>query len=772
MCEDKYACSLDGAARIPVSDPKRALNSHADEIRAAIDRVLDGGRYVGGEDVEAFEAEFAAYLGVKYAVAVGSGTDALELALRACEIGPGDNVATVSLTAVATVAAIERAGANPLMIDVDPSTLSLDPTALARVCERFCVKAVIPVHLYGLAADMPRIREVADIHQLVVIEDCAQAHGAILDGRACGAWGDVAAFSFYPTKNLGALGDGGAVTTNARHLAERIRLIREYGWRERNWSELSGINSRLDTLQAAILRNKLRHLDAGNTRRVAIAQQYQEALHDTGLQAPTFTSNSAPVFHQFVVRTANRSVFREHLAAHGVDTAIHYEHPIHRQAAYCSRNLTAGEKLVHTEAACREIVSLPVFPELTDREVDRVAQALAMYREPPARIAPTLANDSGQLPRLSISRPSLGGEELRAVAQVFESRWLGQGDKVQQLEQLLSDFLGNRHVVAVGSGTAALHLALDSLGIKAGHEVIVPSLTFCATVQAITAVGATPVFCEVEPDTLNIDIADAAARITAQTRAIIPVHMCGNACDMDALLEVAGQRGIIVVEDAAHAFGSSHRGRIVGSFGNVTCFSFDPIKNITCGEGGAVVVDDEAQAELLRRKRTLGMRSDRWQRTSEDRSWWYQVDVQGYRYHMSNINAAIGIAQLRRLTHFRERKRELVRRYNDHFASLVGVKVLRWQLEDSFPFCYILRVMDGRRDGLHALLSRHGIDTGVHYIPNHLQPAFATSFKSLPVTERVYDEIITLPLYSEMTDADSDRVIAAVATCIREGHST
>lgn len=383
------ACaSWNDHARIPVSAPKRAVDCHADEIRAAIDRVLAGGWFHGGEEVEGFEGEFAAFLRAEHAVAVGSGTDALELALRACGIRPGDRVATVSLTAVATVAAIERAGARPLLVDVDPRTLTLDPEALACVCQRIPVKAIIAVHLYGRPADMPRILEVAREHGAIVIEDCAQAHGATLDGRICGTWGEIAAFSFYPTKNLGALGDGGAVVTNQAALADRVRLLREYGWRQRHLSEVAGMNSRLDALQAAVLRCKLPHLDAGNSRRAAIACRYDEALKHTGLRVPVAAACATPVYHQYVVRTTHRKALRHHLASCGVDTAIHYENPVHLQPAYSSRNLVAGEGLPHTEEACREVVSIPVFAELTDGEVDRVAHALTTFRDPQGKGVP------------------------------------------------------------------------------------------------------------------------------------------------------------------------------------------------------------------------------------------------------------------------------------------------------------------------------------------------------------------------------------------------
>jgi perosamine synthetase len=249
---------------------------------------------------------------------------------------------------------------------------------------------------------------------------------------------------------------------------------------------------------------------------------------------------------------------------------------------------------------------------------------------------------------IPVSRPSIDHEELKALEPIFESGWLGLGSTVFAFEETIKNYLGAKNVIAVNTGTAALHIALEGFGIKAGDEVIVPSLTYAACIQAITATGATPVFCEVSEDTLLMDIDDVASRITAKTRAIMPVHYCGNPCDMDNLLNLAEKHQLTIVEDAAHAFGSTYKGRKIGSFGHATCFSFDPIKIITCGEGGAVVLSDDDIAEQIRRKRILGIDKDTWHRYQNRRSWFYEVTTQGFRYHMSNINAAIGLSQFKK----------------------------------------------------------------------------------------------------------------------------
>ncbi len=363
---------------------------------------------------------------------------------------------------------------------------------------------------------------------------------------------------------------------------------------------------------------------------------------------------------------------------------------------------------------------------------------------------------------IPVSCPSLGQEEIQEIQKVFQTRWLGLGSAVFEFEKKVREYLGAAHVIAVNTGTSALHIALDAFGIGRGDEVIVPSLTFCASIQAITALGAAPVFCEVSPRTLNIDIPDAEKRITGRTKAIMPVHYCGNACDMDSLLDLGERHNLIIIEDAAHAFGSSYKGKKIGGFGDVACFSFDPIKTITCGEGGAVVLADNDIAEEIRRKRTLGINKDGWHRHGNEGSWFYEVTTQGYRCHMSNISAAIGLAQFKKLGAFVEKKRRIVKLYNDRFEKLEGVKILEWNLDETAPFAYMVRVPADKRQALMDFLRERGVGTGIHYIANHIQPFFAPYNKPLPVTDGIWKEILTLPLYYDMAEADIDLVIASV----------
>lgn len=375
---------LPPALRLP-ADPGALYRLHRAEIDAAVARVLESGRYLMGEETAAFEREFAAYHNLADCVTTGSGTEALELALRALDVGPGDAVVTVSHTAVATVAAIEAAGAEAVLVDVDPVTFTMSPehlreTLASRAGRR--ARAVVPVHLYGHPAQMDAILEIAGESGLAVVEDCAQAHGAEWRGLKVGTFGAFGAFSFYPTKNLGALGDGGALVTADPALADRARLLKQYGWRERYISDLPGINTRLDELQAAVLRVKLPHLDAQNGRRRELAEGYRTGLAGSEVRTPVESPGARHVYHQFVVRTEQRDALQAHLAGLGVGCAVHYPLPVHLQPAYRGRVRTGPSGLPHTERLCREILSLPLQPTLTDEEIGLVARMITDWCDP------------------------------------------------------------------------------------------------------------------------------------------------------------------------------------------------------------------------------------------------------------------------------------------------------------------------------------------------------------------------------------------------------
>ncbi|MBI5092152.1 MAG: DegT/DnrJ/EryC1/StrS family aminotransferase [Candidatus Hydrogenedentes bacterium] len=362
---------------IPFGEMTTQFQTIEPEIRRAIDEVLASGWFILGKQVQAFEEEFAAYVGAKHAVGVGSGTEALHLALRAVGVGAGDEVVTVANTCVPTVSGIAFSGATPVLVDCHPSTLTMDPNRLHDAITTR-TKAIVPVHLYGHPCDMAPILAVASRRGIPVIEDCAQAHGAEYRGARCGAFGAAAAFSFYPSKNLGAYGDGGAVVTNDPALAQTVRMLRNYGEERRYHHTIQGFNSRLDEMQAAILRVKLKHLDAWNEARCNRAAAYTRQLADVPLVLPAEASWAKAIYHLFVVRCDRRDALQEHLKRREIGTLIHYPIPIHLQKAYAHLGRSTGDYPV-AETACQQVLSLPMYPELPDASITAIAQAIREF---------------------------------------------------------------------------------------------------------------------------------------------------------------------------------------------------------------------------------------------------------------------------------------------------------------------------------------------------------------------------------------------------------
>lgn len=360
---------------IPFLDLRRTYVELKSELDEAVARVLDSGYYILGPEVEAFEAEFAAYCEARQCVGVGNGLDALLLALLALDVGPGDEVIVPSNTYIATWLAVSHCGARPVPVEPDPETHNIDPARIeAAITSR--TKVIVPVHLYGQPADLDPILEVARRHGLRVLEDAAQAHGARYKGQRIGAHGDVVAWSFYPGKNLGAFGDGGAVTTNDPDLARRMQLLRNYGSSVKYVHEVKGFNSRLDPVQAAVLRVKLRHLDQWNARRSEVANLYLSQIRSEHLILPMVPEWAEPVWHLFVVRARQREVMQKKLAEAGVSTLIHYPVPPHRQGAYLDEGYGLGD-LPHAERLASEVLSLPIGPHLELGDARHIAQCIS-----------------------------------------------------------------------------------------------------------------------------------------------------------------------------------------------------------------------------------------------------------------------------------------------------------------------------------------------------------------------------------------------------------
>lgn len=365
------------ARRVPFLDLTRLDRELKEELRRAFDAFLEKGRHILGPEVESLEREFASFCGLEYGVGVASGTDALVLALRALGAKEGDEVITSALSAPPTAVAICLAGARPVFADVDPRTLNLDPESVEeRITPR--TRFILPVHLYGRPADMRSLEGIASRHGLVLVEDCAQAHGASLDGKKAGAWGRAGCYSFYPTKNLGAYGDGGMVVTSDSELARELRCLRDYGRVERDRLGKIGLNSRLDELQAALLRVKLRYLPQWNRRRRDLAHRYLEAFSDLPLGLPSSREGEEHVYHLFVVTCKERDSLRLHLARCGVESVVHYSLPLHHQPPFRDY---ASPACPAAEEASRRVLSLPLYPHLTEVEQETVIAAVRSFFE-------------------------------------------------------------------------------------------------------------------------------------------------------------------------------------------------------------------------------------------------------------------------------------------------------------------------------------------------------------------------------------------------------
>jgi len=373
--------------------------------------------------------------------------------------------------------------------------------------------------------------------------------------------------------------------------------------------------------------------------------------------------------------------------------------------------------------------------------------------------------------------PDIGVEEISAVTEVLQSGWLTTGQKVRQFEERFAEHVGAEYAVATNSCTAALHVALEALGVQEGDEVIVPTMTFAATAEVVAYFKATPVLVDCDPITLNLDVAALSAKITRRTKAVIPVHFAGQPCDMQGILEVAASHGLAVVEDAAHAFPSSYRGKPVGSLGDITCFSFYATKTLTTGEGGMATTDNQAWAERMRRMTLHGITKDAWMRYSSAGSWYYEIAVPGYKYNLTDIAAAIGIEQLAKSVRFLNARRKIAAAYQAGFADLPELRLplAAPGIEHSWHL-YVIQLDLERlrisRNGFIEALKKAGVGTSVHFIPLHLHPYYRSRFgftpADFPVASDAFERVVSLPIYPRMADADIRQVIESVRTVVAE----
>jgi dTDP-4-amino-4,6-dideoxygalactose transaminase len=378
-----------------------------------------------------------------------------------------------------------------------------------------------------------------------------------------------------------------------------------------------------------------------------------------------------------------------------------------------------------------------------------------------------VTEDSNVIP---VFRPTIGEDTLKAVSDAFDVGWLGMGAATAAFEQAISERIGagDRNVVATNTGTSALHIAVVVAGIGPGDEVIVPSFNFVADHQAISAEGAFPVFCDIREENLGIDPDSAEALISGRTKAIMPLHFAGVPCDLDLVYALAEAHGLRVIEDATHAFGTLYRGKTIGGFGDLTCFSFDPVKIITSIDGGAVVLPPGDELERAKHLRLLGIDSDTELRYRNKRAWDYDVVSKGFRYHLTNINASIGLSQLARIYEFMSSRQLSCRLYNELLSGLPGIRIPKTNFEGISPFIYTIRVLDGKREALIEHLRANGVATGIHFMPAHAYTYYRGCRRGdMTVTERISSQILTLPLHSEMRAETIERISAEIQDFFR-----
>ncbi|MUH96848.1 aminotransferase class I/II-fold pyridoxal phosphate-dependent enzyme [Aliivibrio fischeri] len=363
--------------------------------------------------------------------------------------------------------------------------------------------------------------------------------------------------------------------------------------------------------------------------------------------------------------------------------------------------------------------------------------------------------------KIRLSKSSISKKEQLAVSEVLAKEYLGMGDVTHEFEIAIADYLevNDNQVATVNTGTSALHIALSAIGIQPGDEVLVPSLTYVASFQAISALGAIPIACEVLPNTLFLDSIDVRSKITSKSKAIMPVHYASSCKGIEDIYTIATEFNLRVIEDAAQAFGSIHEGKKIGSFGDIICFSFDGIKNITCGEGGAVISSDLSVIEKIKDARLLGVIKDTEKRYLGQRSWDFDVEEQGFRYHLSNINAAIGKVQLSRIDKFRSKRQQIAKKYVTEFCSLEGIDVLDFSFSEIMPHIFVAK--SSQRNELREYLLEKNIEVGIHYKPNHKLTKYKNNIE-LPVTDSIYEQILTLPCHYDLTDEEQDYIIESI----------
>ncbi|MFP4106091.1 MAG: DegT/DnrJ/EryC1/StrS family aminotransferase [Phycisphaerae bacterium] len=760
------------------------------EIEAVVS-VLRTDRLSLGPHLAAFEAAVAERAGRKYGIGVNSGTSGLHLCVRALGIGEGDEVITTPFSFIATTNCILFERATPVFVDIDPETYNLDPTKIeAAITPR--TKAILPVEVFGNTTHFDGYERIAEKHGLAMIEDSCEALGGYSKNRPAGSFGNCSVFGFYPNKQITA-GEGGVVVTDNRDLRDKCLSMRNQG--RKNLStfchEMVGYNYRLNELSAVMGEVQMARLDEILDRRRAVAHAYNECLADMAddLILPPCGDVERQSWFVYVVRLRDSYTPEARAELMGIlrDRGIgceQYFRPIHTQPYMKKQFGFRKGQFPICEAIAARTIALPFFTQMSENQVSEVVSELkdALAKVTPSKNtavsggATESAPDEEQpLHRVPYFRLRLEGNEQKYIKEVLDSGWLTTASKTRELEKRFARTVDAKHACAVNSCTAALHLALEALGVGPGDKVIVPTMTFTASAEVVRYLGADPIFCDVEygSSLVTPDIMEAALKAHPDAKAAVVVHFGGQPAELygkngPGILDVCRKHGVKVVEDAAHAFPARLGERMVGSLGDVTCFSFYANKTITSGEGGMLVTDDEAIAKRASVMRLHGIDRDIWGRfTKTSASWEYDVVAPGYKYNMPDLNAAVGLAQLEQGYALWEGRHSAAEYYYKHLSGMehLDLPLCHVPLEDHAWHLFPVIVKPSApidRNEVIEKLNTAGIGTSVHYKPLHRMTYYRNRYQldpsSFPQAERIWQGTMSLPLFPCMTKRDLQTV--------------
>lgn len=753
---------------------------------AEVESVLRSGWLTTGPKVAAFEAAFAEAVGARHAIALNSCTAALHLALESLGIAPGDEIITTPYTFAATGEVIHYLGATPVLVDVDPETLNIDPEQVRNaLTDR--TRAILPVDLAGLPCDMEKLRTLADEAGVAIVEDAAHAFPAAFgDGRPVGSVADATCFSFYATKTI-TTGEGGMLTTDDDEIEEACRSLALHGITRNAWNrygpggswfyEISrvGYKYNMPDTAAALGLAQLQRAQSMRDRRAEIARIYSDGLREEpAFQLPVKVDDPRHAIHLYMLRLnladtkLNRANFVEELSRRNIGTSVHFI-PLHIHPFYRERY---GFQPHDFPIALREYqreISLPIYSAMSNADARDVVSALKDIVHGPSKSMSVVPNDKWDGEPLFLSPPHMTGKEEAYVREAFQTNWVApEGPQVSAFEQEFSRVVGSQAASAVNSGTAALHLALRLVGVKEGDDVIVPTFTFAATAFPVLYLNARPVLIDSERDSWNMDpnLLEEALHERAQqgrqAAAVVPVHIYGQSANMDRIVELCERYRVPFIEDAAEALGASYAGRHVGTFGRIGIFSFNGNKVITTSAGGMLVSDE---LDLVKASRKLAKQA------REDKPHYEHVEI-GYNYRMSNVLAGIGRAQLTALPERVAARRRHFDQYVEALADLPGVKFMpeaQWGIHSRWLTTLTVdpKLFGAENQDIQRALAEEKIESRPLWKPLHQQTVFTGVRKyGGAVADELFEKGVSLPSGSSLTETDLHRV----AEIIRKVH--